>query len=1047
MTVKNGNKSSVNMNLSNGYPAWNNNPEVFQINRMDAHATLMPYDNVKDALKGERIESEYYQSLNGKWKFSFAENPASRVKDFYKANFDYSNWDEIEVPSHWQFQGYDYPQYTNVTYPWQGNEEVEPPFAPVEYNPVGSYIKKFQVPDKWQDQPVFINFQGVESAFYLWLNGEFLGYSEDSFTPAEFDLTPYLKEGENTLAVEVYRWCDASWLEDQDFWRLSGIFRDVFLYSTPEIHIYDYFVKTSFDEDYQDSVLTIDASIKNYFEKEYSGLLFEVLLYDKDENLVFKEALQKEFSLKDNKLKEICLERKIKNPLKWSAEFPNLYKLVLLVKDSDGYIIETQSTKIGFRDFRIEDGLMKLNGKIITFKGVNRHEFNCDRGRSVSYEDMLADIKLMKKYNINAVRTSHYPNNPLWYELCNEYGLYVIDEVNLETHGTWSYGQKEEGGAIPGSKEEWRDAVLDRANSMFQRDKNHPSILIWSLGNEAFGGDNFIKMHDFFKENDPGRIVHYEGVFHFRESEAASDIESQMYTRVWDIEKYAKNNPEKPFILCEYSHAMGNSCGNLHKYWDLFEKYDVLQGAFIWDWIDQAIRTKTEDGIEYMAYGGDFGDSPNDGNFSGNGLIFADRSISPKIFEVKKCYQNIKMEAHYLEKGQIEIKNNFLFTNLNQYNFCWNISKDGEIVQKGERDLELEAGKSTVINLAYDAEILTDNQGEYIMTLSFQVKEDNDWAEAGHEIAFEQFVFPVNYLAEEGKEEDEDYQETSLEEISVEDKEDLLVIEGHDFKIAFTKETANLSLYQYQGVELLKSSIEPNFWRAMTDNDRGNKLDERASIWKNAVKERELVDLQLVEEDKIRLKTKYNFPALNNSKLNIDYQINNDGQIKLSYLLEAAEDLPEIPEIGMLFMMDKSFEDISWYGKGPHENYWDRAEGAKIGLYSGKVEEQFVPYIRPQECANKTGVRWFQIENGDTALKIKGDPLLEVNVLPYTADELEENDHPYKLPESDKVVVRVNYKQMGVGGDDSWGAKTHPEYTLPSGRKYEYSFSIMGVKK
>src|SRR5690625_2446224 len=613
----------------NGYPEWNNNPEIFQLNRVDAHATLMPYLTVGDALKGKRDQSPFFQSLNGQWKFAFAETPDKRITNFYEDDFDHSEWDKIKVPSNWQLQGYDYPQYTNSRYPWEDTEYINLPVAPTKYNPVCQYVTTFTVPENWKRQPVFINFQGVESAFYVWLNGDLVGYSEDTFTPAEFDLTPYLIDGENKLAVEVYRWSDASWLEDQDFWRMSGIFRDVYLYSTPNIHIRDFSVITDLDDQYEDADLKIKAEITNYYEIQSEGITFQAMLYDKNHEAVFDEPIELQIDVNQTDSLHIETSKFVKNPLKWSAEQPHLYTLVLGLVDATGNILETESCKVGFRTFEIKDGLMKMNGERIVFKGVNRHEFTADKGRAVDYEDMVHDIKLMKKYNINAVRTSHYPNHPLWYELCDEYGLYVIDEVNLETHGTWRYGQKEEEDTIPGSKPEWTENVLDRCNSMFQRDKNHPSIVIWSLGNESFGGDNFLTMHRFFKENDSTRLVHYEGVFHYRASETASDIESTMYINPYGMEKYGiqaeqSEEPMKPYVICEYAHSMGNSTGNLYKYTELFDEYDILQGGFIWDWKDQALKTETEDGIEYLAYGGAFGESPHDGNFSGDGIIFAD---------------------------------------------------------------------------------------------------------------------------------------------------------------------------------------------------------------------------------------------------------------------------------------------------------------------------------------------------------------------------------------------------------------------------------------
>lgn len=726
---------------ANGFPEWNNNPEIYELNRMEAHATLMPYSSFEEAIKGKKELSSYYKTLNGQWKFSFAENPEKRIKNFYKMDFDCSQWKEMTVPAHWQLQGYDYPQYTNIRYPWEVKEPLKAPFAPTEYNPVGSYVTSFTIPKEWTDQPVYISFQGVESAFYVWLNGEFVGYSEDSFTPAEFDLTPYLVEGENKLAVEVYRWSDASWLEDQDFWRLSGIFREVYLYSTPEIHIYDFKAEANLEDNYHNGLLKVKAKITNYFKKEAGLVCFEAMLYDTHNREVFPEALRTLVDLASKEEGSVELNTVIENPLKWSAEQPNLYTLVISLKNVEGNLIEAESCRVGFRRFEISEGLMKINGERIVFKGTNRHEFSCDKGRAVSYEDMIKDILLMKRFNINAVRTSHYPNNPMWYDLCDEYGLYVIDETNLETHGTWDYGQeKEEEKNIPGSKREWTGAVLDRAKSMVHRDKNHPSIIIWSLGNESWGGENFVKMRDCIKSLDETRLIHYEGVFHSREWDFVSDMESQMYTKPEAVEAYAQNKPKKPFILCEYSHAMGNSCGNLYKYAELFDKYPILQGGFIWDWIDQAIKTKTPEGASYLAYGGDFGENPNDGNFCGNGLIFADRTISPKLYEVKKCYQNVKFEAVDLLQGKVRITNKFLFINLKEYEVVWTVLSNGKEVYEASGCFEITTNCSEIVTLEYP---LPEYGEDFILTVSLRLKEIAAWAEKGHEIAFEQFKLPV----------------------------------------------------------------------------------------------------------------------------------------------------------------------------------------------------------------------------------------------------------------------------------------------------------------
>ncbi|CAN7715567.1 glycoside hydrolase family 2 TIM barrel-domain containing protein [Paenibacillus sp. LjRoot56] len=1037
----------------NGYPEWNNNPEIYQLNRLEAHATLMPYHTEAEALAGVREASQFYQNLNGTWKFHFAENAEGRPQDFYKTDFDTNKWADMPVPSHWQLQGFDFPQYTNIIYPWVGHEDLKPPFAPVKYNPVGSYVRNFSIPEGWSGQPVYLSFQGVESAFYVWVNGDLVGFSQDSFTPADFDITPYLIAGENKLAVEVYRWSDASWLEDQDFWRLSGIFRDVYLYSTPTAHIADFKVDTHLDGACQDAELRIKATITNYDLKSQGVHHVEAMLYDGEQRALWEEALRVGIQATDIEKQQVELSAHIVQPAKWSAESPYLYTLVLRLLNEEGTLLETESCKVGFRKFEIEDGLMKINGEVITFKGVNRHEFDRDRGRSVDAESMLADILLMKQYNINAVRTSHYPNNPLWYELCDQYGLYVIDETNLETHGSWSYPQFELGETVPGSRPEWTGAVLDRANSMMQRDKNHPSIVIWSLGNESFGGDNFFKMHDFLREADPSRVVHYEGVFWWRESERASDMESQMYSKIEKIEEYAKNNPKKPFILCEYSHAMGNSCGNLFKYWELFDQYPILQGGFIWDWIDQSIRTTTPDGISYQAYGGDFGDTPNDGNFCGNGLIFADRSVSPKLHEVKKCYQNVKFEAVDAVKGQIKVTNQFLFTNLNEYDWIWTIARNGVVEsQQFTGSYTVAPGETTTIELKLDSVERLFPNDEFVLTLSLVLRDDTLWAAKGHEIAWEQFILPaVNSVAHARNWEAEKESAAALSTesaIQVVRTADRISLEGERFALQVDAVTGDITSYLFDGVELFQTGPVPNFWRAYTDNDRGNQHHIRCAPWQEAGSGRKLLSLNAKSLDagRAEVRVRYELATTPASEVQLVYTVSASGEVEVGMQLTPGDKLPEIPEVGVMFELDAAFENLTWYGRGPHENHWDRNVGAKLALHNGTVAEQFVPYLRPQECGNKTDVRWATLTNSaGRGLRITGLPTVELNALPYSPSELEAHDHPYKLPASDKVVVRVNYKQMGVGGDDSWGARTHPEFTLFANRTYAYAFTFQGI--
>ncbi|MCC3373336.1 glycoside hydrolase family 2 TIM barrel-domain containing protein [Cohnella sp. REN36] len=1031
----------------NGYPEWNNNPDIFQLNRMDAHATFITHASLEEALAGEQEKSSSYMSLNGTWKFSWAENPDKRVRGFESPDYDCGGWDDIPVPAHWQMHGYDYPQYTNIRYPWSEREPIEPPFAPTAYNPVGAYVRTFAVPADWAGQPVFISFQGVESAFYVWLNGELVGYSEDTFTPADFDLTPYLIEGENKLAVEVYRWCDASWLEDQDFWRLSGIFREVYLYTAPETHIYDFAVRTDLDDDFADADLHVKLRLDNYFVREAGTVTVTGELYDADRLPVLSRPLSIEAAIGTAESAEASASVRVDRPLKWSAEQPNLYTLVLTQRNAKGETTQIVSCKVGFRRFEIaEDGLMRINGERIVFKGVNRHEFSCDTGRALGVEEMVKDILLMKQHNINAVRTSHYPNHPKWYDLCDEYGLYVIDETNLETHGSWQYGQSEEdeGMAVPASKPEWTANVIDRCNSMLQRDKNHPSVVIWSLGNESWGGDNFVRMHDYLREQDPTRVVHYEGVVLCRKWESASDVESQMYTRPDAVEAYAAANPgqpRKPFVLCEYSHAMGNSNGNLFKYTELFDRYPVLQGGFIWDWVDQAIRTKRPDGRVFLAYGGDFGESPHDGNFSGNGLLFADRSVTPKLLETKACYQNIRFRAADQRRGQFEVTNGFLFTDLEAFDLVWRTTANGTPVLEGRTTVQAAPGETKHVDLsaAFPAETVPGE--EYLIALSFVLREAASWAAAGHEIAFAQFEVPFAHAPAVSEQHPQG-------PVKVRDHGTELTVEGERFEVRFDSGTGDLVSYKLGGEERLLSAPRPNFWRAYTDNDKGCGLHERSATWREAGAGRKLRSFGWERtHDGAYVVADFELPTEPVSSCTMAYRVHGDGTVDVELRLLPGEGLPDLPEYGVLFEMANDYGRIAWYGKGPHENYADRNRGARVGLYEGWVKEQVTPYLRPQESGNKTEVRAAAVTNASGGgLRFEAAPRFEFNATPYLPQELEAYTHQDLLPEPARTVVRIIGRQMGVGGDDSWGAPVHPEFRLFANRTYALAFRMKAVE-
>ncbi|MDM5199434.1 glycoside hydrolase family 2 TIM barrel-domain containing protein [Fictibacillus enclensis] len=1009
-------------------PEWNNNPETFQVNREPAHATLMPYKNVQSALKGERSKSSYYQSLNGKWNFHWSKNPAERPEDFYKEDYNIKDWDKIDVPSNWQLKGYDYPIYTNITYPWTGYEKPIPPSAPTIYNPVGSYKRSFTVPNNWNGQPVHISFQGVESAFYVWVNGKKVGYSEDSYTPAEFDITKYLKPGKNSIAVEVYRWSDGSWLEDQDFIRLSGIFRDVYLFSTPNVHVNDFKVETDLDENYKNARLKVKARMKNSTEKAANNQTIEAMLYDNKDKPVLKTPAKTNISAEGNSEAEVSIQQPVKNPKKWSAEDPNLYTLVLSLKDSKGRLIETQSTKVGFREFGLKDGQMLINGKPIVFKGVNRHEADPERGRAITEERMIQDIKLMKKHNINAVRTSHYPNQERWYELADKYGLYLIDETNLESHGA--------NNVLPKSDPRWLPASLDRIKSMVERDKNHPSILIWSLGNEAGTGDTFKKMAEWAHMADPTRIIHYEG------DNRWTDVESHMYASVESIEEWGKSGIKRPYILCEYAHAMGNSVGNLYQYWDVIDKYPNLQGGFIWDWVDQPLKWPTPEGSKekwYFAYGGDWGDNPNDGNFMANGLVSPDRTVQPELTEVRKVYQNIDIKEEDLAKKKIKIKNENLFTNLSQYNAKWTLKEDGKVVEKGNiGKLSIKPEQTKTVTVPYRRPDLKPGK-EYWLNVQFTLKKDTSWARKGYAVATQQFKLPFEAPAAPA------LNMKKMSDINVKNQSQNVKVTGKDFKIKFSKSKGTITSFKFHDKELFTSGPMPNFWRAPNDNDKGNGMPERTGTWRHAGRDMDVqkVDMKKVGSKAVELRVLATLPTTTESHYKVTYTVYGSGDVIVKSTVVPGEGLPEIPAVGMELKLPKDFKKISWYGRGPIENYWDRNTGSDVGVYKDLVDRQFFPYVEPQETGNKTDVRWAAFTSPDgTGLMAAGLPLIEFSALRYSEDDIESAKHPYELTKLDDVVVSLNYKQMGVGGDNSWGARTHPEFTLYANKPYSYSYRL-----
>lgn len=1017
------------------------NPEIFEQNRLAAHSDHVCYKNELEKIKGK---SSLRYDMNGLWKFAYAKNQSLAPCGFEAADYDCKSWDEIRVPAHIQMEGYDVPIYTNTTYPWEADESIKPGEVPSIFNPVASYVKYFTIPENMKNKRVCISFQGVESGFALWLNGHYVGYSEDTFDPSDFELTDYIVEGENKLAVRVWKWTSSSWCEDQDFYRFSGIFRDVFLYAVPCAHVEDLSVVPTLNDTFDEGELSVSikadgdgiASVKLY---ELGDLSVEK--YDR------AKLLLEEFDI-ELRDKELCEGScNVKNPLLWSAEKPNLYEVKIIVKDSHGNETEFISQLAGFRRFEMVDGLMKLNGKRIVFKGVNRHEFSSVTGRVPNRDEVIKDIVTMKKNNINAIRTSHYPDDSMLYELCDIYGIYMIAENNLESHGTWeayNKGYVDLDFVVPKDKPQWREMMLDRANSCYQRDKNHPAILIWSCGNESFGGKTIYEMSQLFRQLDKHRLVHYEGVFNDRSYNDTSDMESQMYTPVAGIEKFLEEHPEKPFICCEYTHAMGNSCGAMHKYTELSDREPRYQGGFIWDYIDQSIYKKDRYGKWFLTYGGDFGDRPTDGDFSGNGICYGgEREASPKMQEVKFNYQNISVDfdSDYI----FTVTNKNLFVNTSVFDAFAILLADGEEVYR----TKLQVSVTPMERASYEVPVtlknsMIDVEKEYCIVVSFVLKENTIWEKAGYEIAFGQHMIkkPVS-----------EYSCDKSVELVVGNGN--ILVRGENFKALFSRMNLGMVSYVYGGVEMLPNTIPlPNFWRTPTNNDSGNMMPQRYAQWKIAsmyVTTREnqrFADTSpRVEknDNNIAITYTYFMPTTPQSSCEVTYRVFGDGTIETTLSYDPVKELGDMPEFGMMFKLDADYDTVKWYGLGPQETYEDRLHGGKYGVYENKVADNIAEYLVPQESGNKCRVRYARVmDKKGRGMLFFGDEL-SFSALPYTPHELENAAHHFELPPVHYTVVRVAKKQMGVGGDDSWGSHTHPEYLLDASEKMKFTFCFRGI--
>lgn len=1032
----------------NGKNDWEN-PEVVGINKLPGHVNTVPYPDVETALSGNRANSPYFRSLNGAWRFQLAATPELVPAGFQAADYDVSNWDEILVPGNWTMQGYDKPIYTNVQMPIPNR----PPEVPKDDNPTGLYRRSFDIPESWTDRKVIVCFDGVESAFYLWVNGQPVGYSQGSRLPAEFDLTPYVNSGENELVAMVIRWSDASYVEDQDHWWMAGIYQDVYLYATPRAHIVDFFATTELDDAFEDAVLKVRAQLEKVGEIDLSTYRVRGRLLDSEGRDCFPPVSRPVYE-NENILPHAELTKEVASPRKWSAEKPALYTLLLSLIDQDGAIVEVVRCQIGFRKVEIKGKELLINGKPVLMKGVNRHDHDDKLGKTMSEETMLADITVMKQFNINAVRTSHYPNCARWYDLCDQYGIYLIDEANIEAHANYNRISHDP---------LWTHTFVERGKRMVQRDKNHPSIIMWSLGNESGYGVNHDALAGWIRGADPTRPIHYEGAINLHSGAGwhggflSTDVVCPMYPTVDSIIEYAQDPKSiRPLIMCEYAHAMGNSCGNLKEYWEAVRDNHGLQGGFIWDWVDQGIATVDEKGTPYWSYGGDFGDTINDLNFCINGLVWPDRTPHPALYEYKKLIQPINVKAVDLEAGKVEIVNEQYFSDMGSLAGHYELLADGEVIQSGPLPaLNIAAGESQTISLP-----LSKTQpapgSEYHLTLRFSLAEDTLWAEAGHEIAWEQFEMPFGAAADVPA---KDPAETSdMPPLILTENGETTVVTGDRFRLLFDNARGELVGWQVDGSELLESGPALNVWRAPTDNDgfkamvhwsgQRKDLNEWLDAGLNQIKARvESVDVSQSDANEIRITVESIVGSEQQPEAFFHwatYTIRGDGEVEIDNKVQVNLSLNNLPRMGLALTMPPGYEQFSWFGRGPHESYQDRKAGTAVGRYQGTVDEQYVPYIMPQENGNKTDVRWLSLTNeSGVGLKVSAPELMEASASHFSTEELFKALHTNELTRQDQVFLYLDDRQAGLGGA-SCGPATLPQYHLKPGI-HQFTFRLKPI--
>jgi beta-galactosidase len=1030
-------------------PHWNN-IDVIRENVEPPRAHFISHPDRAAALAGDALANEFFKSLNGDWKFHYSDSPAQRPAEFFREDFNAGDWAEIPVPSNWERHGFGYPIYINVPYPF----EIDEPNVPVHENPVGSYLRDFDVPENWRGRDIFMQFGAVSSAFYLWINGEYVGYSEGSKTPSEFKVSDFVRPGGNTVAVEVYRWSTGSYLEDQDFWSLSGIQRDVSLFARPKQRLQDFFVHTGLVNDYSDADFRLEADLYNAARKKIK-VEFQVTILDGGRT-VFTESRGKTLEPGTNSLE---LGQVLPSVRPWSAEIPNLYTLVMELKDESGEVLEAVSQKIGFRSVEIVNGRFTINGRMVKLKGTNLHEHHEQTGHVLDEATMLEDIRLMKAANLNAVRTSHYPFPERFYELTSEHGLYVVDEANIESHG---YGYDHD--KTLGNKPHWKEHHLDRTRRVVERDKNVPSVVIWSLGNEAGDGVNLGATYNWIKSRDLSRPVQYETEGDIEEvGERHSDFHSSMYWRYWDMEQYAQTHNDRPFVLIEYAHSMGNSTGNLTEYWDVIERYDILAGGFIWDWVDQGLLEHDDGGRPFWTYGGDYGPAgvPSSGNFNFNGIVFPDRRVQPAYWEVKRVYQHVDFRLNDLTSGEVAVENRYDFLSLDGFGLEWDVLENGRIVAFGQvANLGTQPGLVSFVDL-WDKTPVLNEGSEYHLNLNMVSPNARGLLPAGHVYAHAQFELtgPVR-AASDG--------ELICEQPESRETREGIQLSCGDVAMVINGSSGLLSSIKLGGAELLEKPLTPNFWRAPTDNDFGNYMPEWAAAWRQAGSNRSLESMELVESTAERavVNTRHAFTddaGLAVAWLGSVFTFNRSGELHIANQFEKAEGMPVVPRIGMNMELPRKLDRVAWFGRGPFENYNDRKLAAQVGIHENRVQDHYVPYMRPQENGYKTDVRWLTLQDGDSSgIEIRADRLISFGVhhnrqadyvppvkIAITSEdgpgarnnEERVNMHVNDIVPRDLVSLDIDLGQMGVGGDDSWGKRTLMEYSLGE-KRYSYGFTL-----